>query len=196
MGNMFSGEPTLVWVTDSQLPDRHMVLISEFWYEDPQKKRWVAPANMKTNGASIPRALWTLIGSPFTGDYRRAALVHDQACVDARSGKGSRRAADRMFYHACRDGGCPVRDAIILYVGVRIGSIKSLVAAWGSASIDFRPRLANSAGDENMARDLCVCADQVLHDGETDDIDEIERRTDMAFSLKIGIAPDALALQK
>ncbi|WP_354392118.1 DUF1353 domain-containing protein [Pseudomonas guariconensis] len=110
-----------------------MTLIHEFWYEDSNGKRWTAPIHMRTDGASIPRPLWTLIGSPFTGDYRRAALVHDQACIDARSGIGSRRAADRMFYHACRDGGCSIRDSIILYVGVRIGSVKKLISAWTQA---------------------------------------------------------------
>jgi len=29
------------------------------------------------DGASIPRVLWGLIGSPFTGDYTVPALIHD-----------------------------------------------------------------------------------------------------------------------
>lgn len=188
MYDKFSADPQLVWISDPKASDRYMRLTREFWYDDPKGKRWVAPINMKTDGASIPRALWTLVGSPFTGDYRRAALVHDQACVDVSNGIGSRRAADRMFYHACRDGGCSIRDAIILYVGVRVGSVKSLVSAWESTNTDFRPVLVRSTGDENMARDFCASADQVLHDGETDDVDEIERRTDIAFSLKTGVA--------
>ena len=30
-----------------------------------------------SDGASIPKGLWWLIGSPFTGNYTRAALLHD-----------------------------------------------------------------------------------------------------------------------
>ena len=62
------------------------------------------------DGASIPRALWTLVGSPYRGDYRRASIVHDQACDDAHGDKDKRRAADRMFYHACREGGCNINQ--------------------------------------------------------------------------------------
>ena len=35
------------------------------------------PVNFITDGASIPRVFWTPIGSPFTGLYRKAALIHD-----------------------------------------------------------------------------------------------------------------------
>ena len=34
-------------------------------------------AGLVFDGASIPRSLWSLVGSPFTGGYTRAALVHD-----------------------------------------------------------------------------------------------------------------------
>ncbi len=37
----------------------------------------VAPKGMPTDGASIPRVFWRLIGSPFTGPYRRPAVFHD-----------------------------------------------------------------------------------------------------------------------
>jgi hypothetical protein len=40
---------------------------------------FLAPEGMITDGASIPRLFWRLIGSPFTGKYRRAAIIHDAA---------------------------------------------------------------------------------------------------------------------
>lgn len=37
----------------------------------------LAPKGMATDGASIPRVFWRLIGSPWTGKYRRPAIFHD-----------------------------------------------------------------------------------------------------------------------
>lgn len=36
-----------------------------------------APKGTFTDGASIPRLFWRLIGSPLTGRYRQAAVIHD-----------------------------------------------------------------------------------------------------------------------
>ncbi len=94
-------------------------MIDAFWYIDPDGRRWDVEAGTVVNGASIPRTLWSSIGSPYTGDYRRAAVVHDAAL-----GKLDipRDAADTMFYFACLAGGCSQLQARLLYAGVRIGS--------------------------------------------------------------------------
>jgi hypothetical protein len=112
----FSADPRAIWLTEEE-PDRRMQLLSEFWFRDPDGRTWEAPLNYRIDGASIPRALWTLVGSPYTGDYRRASVVHDKACDDAKGNNAARREADRMFYHACRAGGCGVKEATLLYIG-------------------------------------------------------------------------------
>ena len=104
-----------------------MRLLNDFWYEDPENKRWSAPAGSVIDGASIPASLWSLIGSPYTGEYRRASVVHDVACDDPNI---PRKNADRMFYYACLAGGCSIYQARILYPGVRIGSWSSNVRLW------------------------------------------------------------------
>lgn len=96
----FSGEPKTVWLTEDG-PDRHMTLIEPFWYKG-KVMDVTAPAGFRIDGATIPSALWSLVGSPYTGDYRRASIVHDKACVDANGDTKKRRAADRMFFYACR----------------------------------------------------------------------------------------------
>jgi hypothetical protein len=118
----FSGNPRTEWLSDSG-DDRNMRVLELFWYTDPDGRRWEAAAGTVINGASIPRTLWSSVGSPYTGAYRRAALVHD-AAVDSAS--VLRADADRMFYFACLCGGCPVVQAKLLYAGVRVG-------AWASA---------------------------------------------------------------
>jgi hypothetical protein len=119
----FSGQPLTIWLTEDK-QDRKMVLEEAFIFTDPEGKVWEVPSGYSIDGASIPKALWSLIGSPYTGDYRRASIVHDKACDDAKKDFNARRAADRMFFHACRAGGCSADEAKTLYLGVRIGAVK------------------------------------------------------------------------
>ena len=183
----FSGDPRTLWQTDPKKPDRKMSVLEDFWFIDPDEKKWLTPANYGVDGASIPRALWTLVGSPYTGDYRRASIVHDKACDDAVGNSAARRAADRMFFHACREGGCGIAEAIMLYIGVRIGALTGLVPAWQFTVNDEAPRLERSAGDDRLEADFRLAARIVLDQGESDDPGEIERRTDAALSAVSGI---------
>ncbi|HEV2745996.1 MAG TPA: DUF1353 domain-containing protein [Allosphingosinicella sp.] len=155
-----------------------MELLEDFWFLDGSGHEWRAPRSTKVDGASIPRALWTLVGSPYTGEYRRASIVHDVACVAAGAGDSpARRRADKMFFEACRAGGCSRRDAIILYVGVRIG-------AWYGEALTEQvrgPRISRVETEELAARDFQDVADAVLAGGETDDVEQLEARTDAAW---------------
>ncbi len=119
---LFSGNPRTEWLSD-QADDRDMRLLDAFWYVDPAGRRWDAPAGTVVNGASIPRTLWSSVGSPYTGDYRRASVVHDAAI---HTPGVVRDEADTMFYYACLCGGCSPLQAKLLYAGVRLGS-------WASA---------------------------------------------------------------
>jgi hypothetical protein len=102
-----------------------MKVIDDFWYRDPNGKTWPAPVGSVINGASIPRPLWSLVGSPYTDDYRLASIVHDVACGNPSI---ERKEADVMFFHACRAGGCSPLQARWLYAGVRVG-------AWAGAAL-------------------------------------------------------------
>ncbi|MDD3813488.1 MAG: DUF1353 domain-containing protein [Desulfocapsaceae bacterium] len=121
----FSEDPKTLWITDPDKADRNMELLADFSYTDPQGRVWLAPKGSTINGASIPRPLWSTVGSPYTDDYRRASITHDVACNTPGI---PRKEADVMFFHACRAGGCNAAQARVLYAGVRIG-------AWASASI-------------------------------------------------------------
>jgi len=101
----FSGDPQTRWIATDKAPDRVMELLEDFTYQDPDGKPWVSSMGRQVNGASIPAPLWSIVGSPYTGDYRNASVVHDIAVEDADT-KAKRKAADRMYYHACRRGGC------------------------------------------------------------------------------------------
>lgn len=189
----FSGEPRTLWLTEAD-DDRTMRVIELFTFTDPSDAVWDAPVDSLIDGASIPRPLWTLVGSPYTGDYRRASIVHDIACDRAGSDTKKRRAADRMFYRACRAGDCSIAQSIILYLGVRIGAIWLRVPQWAPAmAIEHAgPRLARTAAEVRVENDFRQAAEMVLSQGETDDIDEIERRADRALSVVAGLDASAL----
>lgn len=131
----FSENPQAEWLAAGD--DRRMRLLRDFWYDDPAGRRWPAPAGSVVDGASIPAPLWSTVGSPYTGAYRRASIVHDVACDDPAV---PRRAADEMFYHACRAGGCSPAQAELLYAGVRIGAWLPRVRLWAEDAT--RPLLA------------------------------------------------------
>lgn len=115
----FSGTPKTEWLNQPGSCNRDMKLLEDFWYDDPKGRHWLAPAWSVINGASIPEALWSTVGSPYTDNYRRASIVHDVACNDSAV---KREDADEMFYFACLAGGCSLLQAKMLYAGVRIGA--------------------------------------------------------------------------
>ncbi len=52
------------------------------------------PEGFKTDGASVPRFFWRIVGTPFEPDFIGPAVAHDYAYKNK---IGTRRAADRAF---------------------------------------------------------------------------------------------------
>src|SRR5262245_32434634 len=69
----FSGAPKAELLDDG----RQLRLLEDFAYVDPRNKAWVAPKGAVVDGASIPRALFSIVGGPLEGQYRNASIVHD-----------------------------------------------------------------------------------------------------------------------
>lgn len=181
----FLGEPQTLWLKGPGA-DRNMQLLEPFSYQDPKDRLWAVESGYTIDGASIPRALWSLIGSPYTGNYRRASIVHDKACDGADAAQ--RRAADRMFFYACRCGGCSWVEAMALYIGVRIGANLQRVAAWQSgASVGARTDFLRSAADDRIEADFRIIFEQVLAQGEPEDALVVQRRVDSSMSQVVGI---------
>ncbi len=132
----FSGNPCVEWLSEPG-PDRGMRMLAPFSFTDAKGRLWEVAAGLALDGATIPRTLWSSVGSPFTGDYRRAAILHDAALRDPAV---ARIDADAMFYEACVAGGCSVRQAQLLYAGVCIGS-------WVSTARPDAYRLAHQLAD-------------------------------------------------
>ncbi|MBW8812592.1 MAG: DUF1353 domain-containing protein [Caulobacterales bacterium] len=180
----FSGEPATRWLT-LPAPDRNMQLLEDFWFEDRAGRRWDAPKDSVVDGTSIPQALWAVVGSPYTGFYRRASIVHDIACDNAKT-EDDRRAADRMFYEACREGGCSVEEALVLYTGVRIGAAWG-VHPWFSAVPQIRT--ARPALDKAIEAQFQMVSERALRDLPADDAGAVEARIDEVLDAVRAMAP-------
>lgn len=174
MKGEFSGKPETQWDGD-----RDMIILHNFSYTDKKGKVWAAPQGSRINGASIPRPLWSLVGSPYTGKYRRASIVHDVAVGEdspKKPSKKQRRKADRMFYRACRTDGCSRRFAGMLYIGVALGTFLSRLSRRRRRS-DRReePDTFWDSPEDRFAQEkfraICETAKQCLEDGDLDGID-------------------------
>jgi hypothetical protein len=110
----FSGPVQTEWLPDGV----HMRVLAEIVYTDPNGHLWTVPAGFVTDGASIPQEFWSLIGSPFTGLYRVAAVFHDAAYANWGV---LRDDADNMLRAAMLDLGCSQWLADTIYEGVRLG---------------------------------------------------------------------------
>lgn len=133
----FQGKFVVEWLEDG----RNMRLLNDVSYTDPRGRTWIAPKGTVTDGATIPESLWTIIGSPFGGKYRNAAVIHDHYCV---SQDRAWRDTHKAFYEASLAAGVEETTADIMYFAVyRFGPRwgKSRAAEDDSSKIVFKPKV-------------------------------------------------------
>lgn len=107
----FIGQPETRMLADGETFE----LLADFVYVDPKQKVWTAKQGSATNGASIPRPFWTIVGAPATGKYRFSAVIHDAACEDRNEAWED---VHHAFYLGCRAEGVPKAQANMLYAAV------------------------------------------------------------------------------
>jgi hypothetical protein len=94
---------------------QQMKTVQDFGFLDADGRHWPVPPGTSVDGASIPKAVWSLLGRPWEGKYREASVVHDYHCtvrsVDWQS-------VHRMFYRAMLVSGVSERRAKLVYAGV------------------------------------------------------------------------------
>ena len=67
-------------ITIKRLGVKLWELVGDLSYEN-NELRITAKSGLKTDGASIPKPFWRLIGSPLTGRYVKSAIIHDALSV-------------------------------------------------------------------------------------------------------------------
>ena len=123
----FQGEVRTEWQVQRDDDDRKMVLTEDFEYltDDSATGRWIAKEGQEVDGASIPSVLWSFVGSPFVGNYRRASVIHDVYCAHngLPPGEITRRssaAVHRVFFFAMLRDRTPLRQACLMYAAVAL----------------------------------------------------------------------------
>jgi hypothetical protein len=102
------------FVADFSTDGRKVTLVEPFAFVDPFGKEWDVPTGYKTDGASVPSALWALY-PPFTGNYRQAAVIHDYYCDNEQR---SWQDTHKVFYFAMRAANVDEQTAKIMYSAV------------------------------------------------------------------------------
>ncbi|UYY57872.1 DUF1353 domain-containing protein [Sphingomonas sp. S2-65] len=152
------------------LPDgRRVQLFQEFGFVDSAQTIWHVPSDVIVDGASIPQALWPLMGGPFEGKYRDASVIHDYHC-DTRTRPW--KDVHRVFYDAMRVSGVGETRAKIMYAAVYFKGPR-----WSDVTVHN----VNKARDEPPLADLLAAS-------------AFERETAKAVTLD-GITVDQLLLR-
>lgn len=105
--------------------DINWVVLEDFYYDTDvlltgvSSHRVVALRGFTTDFASIPRLLWTLIGGPAEGRYRKIAVIHD--VLYRTKGLATRKEADAVLYEGMKFSGCSWHQRWAIYLGVRMG---------------------------------------------------------------------------
>lgn len=110
-GGAFKGNVISSWQGDG----KRMELLEPFGYVDPRGRHWDVPKGTVVDGATIPRILWSIVGAPFTGKYRKASVLHDFYCD---SMTRSWQEVHRMFYEASLTEGNSSYHAKVMYAAV------------------------------------------------------------------------------
>lgn len=127
---------------------------------DSNSKRWGAPAETLTDGASIPAIFIRIIGDPTSPEFINAATVHDAYCGSGNEDRAYYHAASwpkvhRMFYDALRVGGTPKIKAQLMYAAVYMGGPRWDSAAQVSKStntslISFSTKSYGASAKQNL----------------------------------------------
>lgn len=136
----YEGTPAQIELDDD---GRSARLLREITFYSPEGSKWFVPVNAWLDGASIPRALWTIIGAPFEGKYRAASIVHDHFCITK---DRSWRDTHRMFYDAMRCSGVAAARATVMYYAVyRYGP------RWTDSALESEPTGPDAVSGANAA---------------------------------------------
>jgi len=168
----FSGEPLCRWSGT-----RNMTLEEDLYYIDSGGREWLAPKGSCLNGATIPRALWSAIGSPYVGAYRRASIVHDVAVGELCNPPfldATRKEADRMFHDACLYDGCSRTFAYILYIGVRFGTWSASMRSFEKSATFTQEYYRENAEDKYISSKFWEVVDASFEAIENDNLDLLD----------------------
>jgi hypothetical protein len=93
-----------------------------FYFRDTEGKKHYVKSGTITDGASIPKILWSVIGHPRETDIGQAAAVHD---VLYRKGGISRKRCDEILIEGMECLKASWTKRTLVYYGLRVGGWKA-----------------------------------------------------------------------
>jgi hypothetical protein len=141
---------------------RKVTLMEPYSFVDPFGQEWDVTSGYKTDGASVPTALWAIY-PPFTGNYRSAAVIHDYYCDSkARTWQDTHK----VFYFAMRAANVDEKTAKIMY-----GAVYLFGPRWGPGTLPGQrsaPVKATAEQQQAVVKEL-----QDLVDKDNPDLDSL-----------------------
>lgn len=99
-------------------PVELILLLKPFGYIDSKGVEWNVPEGFISDGASIPNYLWAVLGGPFSGPYRDAAVIHDYYCHEKTR---PWEEVHLVFLEAALNRGTAESLAQSMYAGILLG---------------------------------------------------------------------------
>ncbi|MFN0316954.1 MAG: DUF1353 domain-containing protein [Burkholderiales bacterium] len=176
----FLGKVVLEWDDEDGFNRHKIKLLSDFGFQDPAGKKWVAQKGAELDGSSFTPLFEQMVGLPFVGEHRRASLLHDYY---AKQLSEPWRDVRRMYYAALLAEGMSESEAKTTYAvlygaGMRWepkGSTCYINCHNGASTLVWRPDVIES--EINTAL-------EVLSEGNPS-LDDIDKAVD-AVILKPG----------
>lgn len=113
MATRFSGTTVL-----KRLNSKYYQLDSFLSFENSELKITIKPGFV-TDGASIPRIFWSLIGCPFSGKYVGSAIIHDGLF---KSHVLSEKDTNKLFLEMLKDNKVHLVKRTLMSIAVKIYS--------------------------------------------------------------------------
>lgn len=80
----------------------------------------IVPKEFISNGLSIPRLFWSIVGSPWCGKYVKSAILHDYLYDKTCVYNFTRKESDKIFYKSLITDGVSKKKSLLLYYIVRL----------------------------------------------------------------------------
>lgn len=120
-------DPMFVLLNDD---GRNITVFTAVRFETPTGVVYTIPDGFVSDGATLPRAAWSLLGGPLSGKYRRASVLHDYLLRTV-----DKETAHLVFRWAMQADGCSEEQVEQFYTAV-------VVKTWWDRS----PRIRRAVG--------------------------------------------------
>lgn len=174
-GDRFIGRVVLEWVDRDNAPPL-LKLREHVGFIEYNGDAWFARKGEVVDGSSLPPAFISMFGSPFTGQHRIAAIIHDFYATNLRE---PWKDVHRMFYRASVTAGVPDTEAKAMYMVLYAQGPRWEVArsrCYGSCHGTSEPLAWRPVTNES---DLRVIADWIRKDNPP--LEDIERKAHAAI---------------